>query len=173
MRWLRGNGRAGGAERRVSGPSDGLGRGESGMKHRCRDCHFLVHGDPHYYTNGDKESWDKGEREAGKIVSRVDTVPFCCRGVWHTRPGPGMSSEQRETKLREIIDKNRKDDCFFIEYYEGMTFPTAEELHRTRNENRQLKRSYQYTLWGLNYCGYRPCGWCLFSGCEFLCQMKG
>ena len=137
------------------------------MKHRCRDCHFLVHGGPHFYTNGDKESWDKGEREAGKIVSRVDTVPFCYRGVWHTPPGPEMSSEQRETKLREIIDKNRKDDCFFIEYYEGMTFSTAEELHRTRSENRQLKRSYQYTLWGLIIAGIGLVAGAFFQAANF------
>ena len=84
-----------------------------------------------------------------------------------------MSSEQRETKLREIIDKNRKDDCFFIEYYEGMTFPTAEELHRTRNENRQLKRSYQYTLWGLIIAGIGLVAGAFFQAANFFFQMKG
>ncbi|MDE0079008.1 MAG: hypothetical protein OXO50_15925 [Caldilineaceae bacterium] len=123
------------------------------MKHRCRDCHFLAQGDPHYYTKGDKESWNKGEREAGQIENRFIAVPFCYRGVWHTLPGQDISSEKGKTRLRETIDKNRKDECFFIEYYEGMTFSTAEELHRTRDANRQIKRSYRYTLWGLIIAG--------------------
>ena len=58
-------------------------------------------------------------------------------------------TEQGKTKFREILDKNRKDDCFFIAYHEGMTFPTAIELHHARYENRHLKRSYRYTLYGL------------------------
>ncbi len=63
-------------------------------------------------------------------------------------PTREMLTEQGKTKLEKILDKNRKDDCFFIEYHEGMTFPTAIELHRARNENRHLKRSYRYTLYG-------------------------
>ena len=63
-------------------------------------------------------------------------------------PTREMLTEQGKTKLEKILDKNRKDDCFFIEYHGGMTFPTAIELHRARYENRHLKRSYRYTLYG-------------------------
>ncbi len=143
-------------------------RGDFRMKHCCRNCHFLVKGDPHYYTSGDKESWDEGEREAGQIENKLMAVPFCYRGVWHMLPGQNTASKKGEAKLREIIDKNRKDDCFFIEYHEGMTFPTAEELHRTRSENRQLKRSYRYTLWGLIIAGIGLVTGAVFQAATFL-----
>ncbi len=49
------------------------------------------------------------------------------------------------SKLEEIIDKNRKNDCFFIEYSAGMSFDGTTERHRIRNEMQQLKKSYQMT----------------------------
>ena len=82
------------------------------MKHRCRDCHFLVKGDPHYFESGVRESWDKGEREAGQLENKLMAVPFCYRGVWHVLPGQDTVSKKGVEKLREIIDRNRKDDVF-------------------------------------------------------------
>ena len=115
---------------------------------------------------------DEEERKAGQIKNKSMAVPFCCRGVWHTYPGPDMSSEQREIRLREIIDKNRKDDCFFIEYYEGMTFSTAENFTAQGLKIYSSREAIDIPC-GVDYCRHRPCDRCLFSGCEFLFQMKG
>ena len=54
-----------------------------------------------------------------------------------------------EESLNRILLENRKDNCFYIETHDGMSFEAASELHRLRNDNRQLKRSYRYTQIGL------------------------
>lgn len=118
------------------------------MKHCCRNCHFLVKGRPDYEDNF-KTLWDKEDRRKGQIKEKKTLLPFCSRGVWQTDGVPKLLPKQVETKLRKIIDKNRKDDCFFIEYSEGMSFDGAAELHHIRYENRQLKRSLTIAVWGL------------------------
>ena len=131
------------------------------MKHCCRECHFLAreypadfprHRDEALLVGGMPQSrrmsWSKEERETGQMKHEKIASPMCCQGIWDAGIDPNLNS-----KLDELIDKNRKDDCFFIEHSEGMSFAGAIELHRIRNENRQLKRSYRYTLWGLIIAG--------------------
>ncbi|MCY4093216.1 MAG: hypothetical protein OXF62_20555 [Caldilineaceae bacterium] len=87
-------------------------------------------------------------------------VNACCqRGIWHT--GHDLSTfdflgtvspvgkEEIKSKLKYVLDKNRKYDCFFVEYSEGMSFDGAIELYRIRNESRNLKRSLRYAVIGL------------------------
>ena len=47
--------------------------------------------------------------------------------------------------MAPVLQQDRGDSCFFVEYREGMSFEGAEDLFRLHNDNRQLKRSYRYT----------------------------
>ena len=120
------------------------------MKHCCRNCHFLAREDVFHPGQRMTNTWTKEEREKGRIIipEKIASAPKCWRGIWHTGIDPNLKS-----KLEELIDKNRKEDCFFIEHSEGMSFDGATELHRIKYENRQIKRSYRYTLWGLIIAG--------------------
>ena len=51
--------------------------------------------------------------------------------------------------LKNILLQDRRGRCFFVEFQEGMSFEGARELHKLRNDNAQLKRSYRFTQWGL------------------------
>ena len=68
----------------------------------------------------------------------------CAKGIWSTRIDPHLNSS-----LNDLLFQDRKDRCFFIEAHKGMSFEAASELHRLRNDNRQLKQSYRYTQIGL------------------------
>lgn len=127
------------------------------MKHCCRNCHFLAReypaDSPRHRDDvslvGDKpksrrRSWTKEERETGQMKHEAIASPMCHKGIWDAGINPELNS-----KLEEIIDKNRKNDCFFIEYSAGMSFDGATELHRIRYENRNLKRSLIIAVIGL------------------------
>ena len=121
------------------------------MKHCCRECHFLAREyppvSPRHHDDrpqSRRRSWTKEERETGQMKHENTASPMCYQGIWDA----GINQELK-SKLEEIIDKNRKDDCFFIEHSEGMSFDGATELHRIRYEIRHLKKSYQMTWWGL------------------------
>ena len=111
------------------------------MDHCCKNCHFLAK--VQIWPNGEERSfpWDEKERSNFRLSHR-ELGAECYKGVWSTRIHPNL-------ELKDILSKRRKDDCFFIETHEGMSFQAASELHRIRNDNRQLKRSYRYTQIGL------------------------
>ena len=108
----------------------------------CKNCHFLAQthidrdGRPH------SSSWGKEERDNYHPLGHSSAE--CAKGIWSTRIDPHL-----EKSLNRILLENRKDDCFFIKTHDGMSFKAASELHRLRNGNRQLKRSYRYTQIGL------------------------
>ena len=108
----------------------------------CKNCHFLAK--THIDRGGvaHRFSWDKEERD--NYHSPDHHSAECAKGIWSTRIDPSL-----EKSLNRILLENRKDDCFFIKTHDGMSFETASELHRLRNDNRQLKRSYRYTQIGL------------------------
>ena len=110
------------------------------LKKCCRNCHFLAKTtaapDRHRF------SWDKTEREKLEIPDHYTAE--CGKGIWSTGIDPQLKS-----KFSEILKDDRKDNCFFIEYHPGMSFSAAVELHRIKNDNRQLKKSYRYTQVGL------------------------
>ena len=106
------------------------------MKHCCRNCHFLAR--EYVHDNGERYTftWTKEEREKGQIRHKEFGAPFCWRGIWHT----GVSQEMN-SRLEEVIDKNRKNSCYFIEHSDGMIFSAAEELLGKRKEDRRHKRN--------------------------------
>ncbi len=87
-------------------------------------------------------SWTKGERD--RLHIQDNCTATCSMGIWNTQLSPKLNSQ-----LPEILKKERKDTCFFIEFHEGMSFPAARDLQKLRYENRNLKRSYRYTQIGL------------------------
>lgn len=106
----------------------------------CKNCHFLTKTTPSPGRN--RFSWDANEREELEVPEHYTSE--CRKGIWSTGIDPHLNS-----RLSEILLEDRKDNCFYIEYHPGMSFGAAEELHRIRNDNRQLKKSYRYTQAGL------------------------
>ena len=76
------------------------------------------------------------------MPAKEDWRAECWKGIWSERVDSKL-------KLRDNLLMNRKEDCFFIKVRNGMTFEGADELFRLWNDNRQLRKSYRYTQWGL------------------------
>lgn len=109
----------------------------------CRSCHFLSK----YFVHGNSDqvshlTWTQEERETIQIDDYFTAE--CFRGIWNVGIEPGL-----KTVLEEIVNENRRDDCFYVKFRKGMSYQGATELHRIRNDNRQLRKSYRYTQWGL------------------------
>ena len=155
------------------------------MKNSCRNCHFLSMS---YIVNASSRrerfvSWGTEERNSGNIDHWHEydmEVNACCqRGVWHT--GHDISTfdflgtvspvgkKEIKSKLKDELDINRKDDCFFVPYYVGMSFDGAKELHRIRYETQNLKRSLNLAVTGL---WISACA-AFFSGCATVLSFFG
>ena len=96
------------------------------MKHCCRNCHFLAKRKKAYSYN---YSWTNEERERGQVGD--DYVgEFCWIGLWDKGKKPHLNCD-----LKKLLDKNRKNQCYFIEYLGeiDMSFPDIQELQRERN----------------------------------------
>lgn len=95
----------------------------------------------------------KEQRE--RLKPQPGSVWGCYKRVWSTSYLPhdhDIGAAEIEP-FREQMEKNRKESCFFVEHQEGMEWPAAEDLQRLQYENRNLKRSYRHTLWGLGIAG--------------------
>lgn len=110
----------------------------NGVKHTRKKCHFLNkiyrndRGAEHNFT------WSLEDRNNLNLDDRYSAS--CWRGIWHTGISPELNRQ-----LPNILTQNRRDECFFVEYNQGMSYQAATELHRSRNENRHLKKSYRYS----------------------------
>ena len=56
-------------------------------------------------------------------------------------------------RLKRIVEKNRKDTCFFIKRDRLMNNDAAYRLWERSNENRAIKKSYKFTLIALVITG--------------------
>ena len=110
------------------------------MSNSCRECHFLAKTHVDRMGKSDTHSWNTEER--ANLQIRDDYVAECKKGIWSRRINPRLN-------LANIFSESRGDTCFFVKYGEGMSFDGATELHRLKNDNRQLKKSYRYTQLGL------------------------
>ena len=108
----------------------------------CKNCHFLTKTHIDHGGGTHRFSWTKEERDNCHLPDHYSAE--CVKGIWSTRIDPGLKKS-----LNRILLENRRDDCFYVETHDGMSFEAASELHRLRNDNRQLKRSYRYTQIGL------------------------
>ena len=113
------------------------------LKKCCRNCHFLSK--YHVAHSGEvyRNTWETEERSALKVADHY--AAECHKGIWSEGINPAIKNE-----LKEILLKDRADNCFFIETHEGMSYQAADELFRLRRDNIQLRKSYKYTqiaLW--------------------------
>ncbi|MCY4653827.1 MAG: hypothetical protein OXC95_11760 [Dehalococcoidia bacterium] len=122
------------------------------MKKNCRKCHFLFfalqYPDP---TGTTYEPWDQMDREYKMPMAPEVVGAGCYKGIWSEsgRDRFGDAPPGTDSSMHPILLRERGDSCFFVEYREGMSFDAAEDLFRLDYDNRQLKKSYRYTQWGL------------------------
>ena len=112
------------------------------VKHCCENCYFLwffqdLPVNPIY-------SPVPSDRRADYLWMSEKTAVCCHKGVW-IQDRPSRDPEVFQYNLSQ----NRKDSCFFVEHKDGMSADAADELQRRLHENRQFKKSIQYTQWGL------------------------
>ena len=114
----------------------------------CLDCHFLTK----EFRGGSGEHFIFPLNDDERKNLNSDPIGFdrgyyafkCYMGVWDEGISPVSKSEDEI-----IFSKDRNYSCFFINYQPSMLFPAAVELQKRAQENRNLKRSYRYTIIGL------------------------
>ena len=96
-------------------------------------------------------TWSEKERrlkfetdsERGDFYRFFNHEALCYKKMW-------KNLIHCEEDLNEVIlNTDREEGCFFVEYREGMDYEAAGELFHIENDNKQLKKSYTYTQWGL------------------------
>ena len=112
------------------------------MQNCCKNCHFLAKENVNDAGHRGSSTWSAQERS--DLHVKDYWAAKCVQGIWDTGIDPHLNS-----RLREILEKDRGDDCFFIETQDGMSFQAATALHKIRSENKNLKKSYRYTQIGL------------------------
>ena len=113
------------------------------MERICRNCHFLAGECRDALGKVYSFSLDAAERvDLGRIKDHYSLK--CQMGVWDEGVAPHITS-----RTETIYKTPRKNLCFFWPYQRNMLFDAARELQKRDQENRELKRSYFYTLIGL------------------------
>jgi len=108
----------------------------------CVNCHFLVkqlrdmngREYPVHPTQEERQRSRKDDFEWVKPCGSVSVSLTCHHGVWDE--GYNFDKERRHD---EIVRRNRKGFCFFLEYHEGMLFPAGEEIQRLREASRDRR----------------------------------
>jgi len=128
-------------------------RKRTAPKRSCVNCHFLQRRDR--FENGQEfqTNWKDHEIRNRKLdeIGDLARVPICAQGVWDGGIDPSLSSDDR--RLKCIVEKNRKDTCFFIKRDRLMKNDAAYRLWERSSENRAIKKSYKYTLIALVITG--------------------
>ena len=129
------------------------------MKHSCQNCHFLqkvsaAYNDPKSWDQEDRdECWPRHNRnndankEAQYNLYKIYEVG-CYKKIWSKEYDEYGNGSSKQSLKKEIL-RNRAEECFFVEYHEGMPFPIAEELFHVRYDTRNLRRSLKWTIVGL------------------------
>lgn len=116
-------------------------------------CHFLQRRDRLESGQEHHSLWEDNEIENRKLKEKgnLARVPICSQGVWDG--GIDISLGNDDKRLKHVVEKNRKDTCFFIERDRLMNNDAAFRLWERSSENRALKKSYKYTLIALFITG--------------------
>ena len=122
-------------------------------KRSCINCHFLQRRD--WLENGQEfhTHWQDHEIENRKLdeVGNLARVPICSREVWDGGIDTSLSEDSK--RLKGVVERNRKDTCFFIKRDRSMSNDAAYLLWERWNENRAIKKSYMFTLIALFITG--------------------
>ena len=118
-------------------------------KQSCVDCHFYVikfRGHPEKHLPIEKPERDKArQKEYSWIDSRGDTRPGCYFEVWSKE----YNESSREEYHQFIVEKNRRDFCFWFEHHPTMRPEAAEILQEREAKNRDSARDRRLTSIGL------------------------
>ena len=138
------------------------------MTNNCRRCHFMASG---LNTGGIPETLTEEQRKL--VEPQSGSTWGCYKRVWNTGSLPQDHSigaaKKGAFKVQMITD--RKESCFFIEYQEWIEWPAAEDLQRLEYENRNFKKSYRMTQWGLIIAGIGLVISAIFQVVNFLIQI--
>lgn len=109
------------------------------VKQACVDCHYFKK----HNASNPNSIINHHQREAirKKDFSWLnDAFALCChRGIWDEGIDPELVN-----KRNEIIDKERKDTCFFYEFTSGMTFQAAQDLQKKKASEARDKPPVTY-----------------------------
>ncbi len=92
----------------------------SNIRHCCKNCHFL---NKTFRNEGGFEgqfAWSKEDRD--NLGVKDHYAASCWRGIWDTGIDPGLNSQ-----LPDILARDRRDECFFVEHHPGMSYPQSTE----------------------------------------------
>ena len=115
----------------------------------CARCHFWIQ---RYIPNhGAKEfvlpvSSEDREQAMKRDFSWVldSSALACSRKVWDE----GFEFDKSK-RYEELVQRNRKDFCFFLRYRPGMLLPAAETLQARQTELQDASRDRRLTMFGL------------------------
>ena len=117
----------------------------------CISCHFFVKKAGLPDKRGVYRYTPLTENDRSELWSdNVRPQLQCFKGIWTEHRIRELTPESKlRSRLEEILSQDRKESCFYIEHFEGMSPEGGNELFLLRNDNRQLKQSYRYTQMGL------------------------
>jgi hypothetical protein len=115
----------------------------------CVGCHFFIrerriqgHDEP--MTNHVSSPERVKARNGDYSWIPPDASLACSRGVWDE----GYNFD-RAKRHEIIVEMERKDFCFFLEFHPGMLLPAGAELQKRREELREAGRDRRLSLLGL------------------------
>lgn len=117
----------------------------------CINCHFFVKKAGLPNRQGAYRYTPLTEKDRSELWSdNVRPQLQCFKGIWTEQRIRELTPKSKlRARLEETLSQDRKENCFYIEHFEGMSPEGGNELFRLRNDNRQLKTSYRYTQMGL------------------------
>ncbi len=111
------------------------------MKANCANCHFFIRD-----TMGHKLLINDEKRKLAceddfSWVKSLESLS-CYFGVWDE----GYTKIERD---KEIVQKTRKDFCFYWRYRPGMLLNAAETLQERESQKRETRKERILTILGL------------------------
>ena len=114
----------------------------------CQNCAFLKKESINIPGHRSSRSWPKEDRERLEVIAIGDETiaSSCYKGLWD-------QGVDQSTPLREILSRDRKNQCFFLDYRridDSMLFKGAEILETPLT--RLIHESEQDSVFGSRKC---------------------
>ena len=109
------------------------------MKQCCLKCHFLAKSTRSDTGHELRFTWNERERSQLRVDDHY--AAQCAQGVWDTGIDPHLKA-----KLPAILQKKRRNSCFFIKHQLGMSFKAAEKLLALKAAKRSTRKA-TIALW--------------------------
>ncbi|MEW5871520.1 MAG: hypothetical protein AB1894_19760 [Chloroflexota bacterium] len=112
----------------------------------CINCHFLSV--THQFQDSTASSSATGQQRKAIRQHDFSAMSFgslgCHFSVWNE-----SSNLDPDQRYENIVNRNRKDNCFFWEHKPEMLIPAAEELQRRETEQRAASKDRRLAILGL------------------------